>query len=84
MEQLTSYEHKLTWVQGLLIDCPFGTPLADCPAAEIRSLPIPKRLSIAANLPEPELDNIINHHKNCLAKREHSHKSLSDKPQNLL
>ena len=81
MEQLTSYEHKLTWVQGLLIDCPFGTPMADCPAIEIRSLPIPERLSIAANLPESDLDNIISHHKNCLAKREHTYKYGDDKPQ---
>lgn len=71
MEQLTSYEHKLTWVQGLLIDCPFGTPLADCPASEIRKLLIPERLTIAAELSEPELDEIISHQKNCLSKREH-------------
>jgi len=71
MEQLTNYEHKLTWVQGLLIDCPFGTPLADCPAAELRKLPITRRLSIAQGLSEPELDEIISHHKNCLFKREH-------------
>ena len=71
MEQLTNYEHKLTWVQGSLIDCPFGTSLADCPASEIRKLPIPERLTIATELSEPALDEIISHHKNCLSKREH-------------
>ncbi|NQV38632.1 MAG: hypothetical protein HQ509_11595 [Candidatus Marinimicrobia bacterium] len=71
MKQLTDYEHKLTWVQGLLIDCPFGPPLSDCPASELRKLPITDRLSIAQEMSEPELDRIISHHRNCLAKREY-------------
>ena len=65
------YEHKLIWVEGLLIECPFGNPLSDCPAIELRKLPIPERLRVAEQFTENELDEIIIHHKNCLNKREH-------------
>ena len=65
------YEHKLIWVEGLLIECPFGNPLSDCPAIELRKLSIQERLRVAEQLTENELDEIIIHHKNCLNKREH-------------
>ena len=71
MQKLTTTEHKLIWVEGLLIDCPFGNPLSDCPASELRKLPIPERISMAENFSENELDGIINHHVNCLNRREH-------------
>ena len=49
-------EHKLIWVEGLLIACPFGKALGDCPASDLRELPITDRLELAAQFTEAELD----------------------------
>jgi hypothetical protein len=68
-EQLT-LEQKMTWVQGLLIDCPFGTVLANCPAKALRSIPLGKRLGLVNEMDEAQIDSIIIHHKGCLAARE--------------
>ena len=63
-------EHKRIWVQGLLIECPMGTALEDCPAKDARALPIEERLKLAAAMDEGQLDQIIGHHRICLHGRE--------------
>jgi len=70
MTELT-LEHKRTWVQGLLIDCPFGKPLENCPAKEVRALRIEERFNLANAMDESQLNQIIGHHRNCLLRREH-------------
>jgi hypothetical protein len=62
-------EHKRIWVRGLLIDCVFGESLDNCPAKDLRSLPIEDRMDRADSLPEEELDNIIEFHTSCVGKR---------------
>jgi len=42
MDELT-FEQKQTWVKGLLIDCPMGKPLDNCPAKDVRKSPIEER-----------------------------------------
>jgi hypothetical protein len=69
MEEL-SFEYKLAWIKGLLIDCPFGKAVDDCPAKDLRILPILDRFKAADRMEENQLDLIIAHHKACLAKRE--------------
>jgi len=64
-------EHKRIWVQGLLIDCPMGKPLENCPARDARALPIAERLNLTTAMDENQLDQIISHHRNCLNRREH-------------
>lgn len=63
-------EDKKAWVRELLIGCPFDEPLPDCPGCELRKLPIEKRIKAADEMTEKDLDNVINHHKCCLRKRE--------------
>jgi len=61
---------KRTWVKGILVDCPLGTPLDDCPANEIRNLPVHELVKIVNGLSNEQLDAIIAHHENCLKQRE--------------
>ena len=63
-------DHKRIWVQGLLIECPFGEALEDCPAKDIRLLPIEERLKMISEIEEDQIDRIIAHHRECLRKRE--------------
>jgi len=65
-----AFEHKKIWVQGLLIDCPMGKPLENCPAKDARALPIEERLKLANAMDEGQLDQIIIHHRMCLYERE--------------
>ena len=70
MDDLT-LEQKKIWVQGLLIECPMGKPLDNCPAKDIRALPIKERLELANAMNEPQINQIISHHRKCLYEREH-------------
>ena len=63
-------EDKVTWVQGLMIDCPRGKALESCPAKDVRMLPLPERLALVKQMVESQLDEIITHHKRCLRERE--------------
>ena len=61
---------KIVWVQGLFIECPFGKPLANCPANQYRELPLVERVKIPKSMSDQELDKIIEHHLACLKFRE--------------
>jgi hypothetical protein len=61
---------KKTWVKGILVDCPLGTPLDSCPANKIRTLPVHELTKIVNGLPNDQLDAIIEHHENCLKQRD--------------
>ncbi len=70
MEKELKFEEKKAWVVGLLVDCPFGRALDDCPLNEIRSLPFSERLDWVQQMDETQLDSIIEQHKECLLERE--------------
>jgi len=63
-------EHKRTWVKGLLIDCPMGTAADDCPARDLRTMPIEKRLIVVDTMTSQQVEEVIVFHKQCLQKRE--------------
>ena len=63
-------EHKRIWVKGLLIECSMKKVLDDCPAKELRKLPIEERLKIVDKMKAEQIEFIIAHHKDCLRKRE--------------
>jgi len=65
-----SIEHKRTWVKGLLIDCPMGTAADDCPARDLRTMPIEKRLIVVDTMTSQQVEEVIVFHKQCLQKRE--------------
>ena len=62
---------KKTMVKGLMVECPFGTPLPECPAIKIRKLPFTDRIEIVEHLSEDGLDELLGYHDTCAEKREH-------------
>ncbi len=69
MDGLT-FEYKLLWVQGLMIDCPMGKALETCPAKDLRALPLYEGLMLTKQMEESQLDEIISRHRQCLKERE--------------
>jgi hypothetical protein len=61
---------KKIWVKGLLVDCPYDAPLADCILKDLRNEPMEARLIKVNAMTHRQLDGIISHHKQCLAIRE--------------
>lgn len=65
-------EQKRTWVKGLLIQCPMGAAMDDCPMRDLRSLPIARQLITVDTMKPEQVEEVIVHHKQCLKKREGS------------
>ena len=63
-------EEKKIWVRGLLVACPFGNPLDDCPAKELRKIPLKERLNLVKEMTEDQITQVISHHRVCLSRRE--------------
>lgn len=63
-------KYRKVWLKGLVISCPFGTALEDCPANEIRKLPLSERMVVVDNMTTQQVDETLEHHKKCLAERE--------------
>ena len=63
-------EEKFGWILGLSIDCPMCKALESCPAKELRKLPLRERYRIVRQMQEYQLDEIIEHHIQCLKERE--------------
>ena len=72
MEKLIPQQKK-DWVRGLLISCPFGKPLDDCPLEKFRKIPISERIKLVDSMEEKQIDQIIVHHQKCLRQREKIH-----------
>ncbi len=66
-------EHKRIWVKGLLIECTMRKVLDDCPAKELRKLPIEERLKIADEMKADQIEFIIACHKECLRRRDETY-----------
>lgn len=64
------FRDNRAWVKGLVMGCPFGDPLPDCPLEAMRKLPPAQRLRNVNTMTEEELAVIVSHHKDCLKKRE--------------
>jgi hypothetical protein len=63
-------QHNKIWLKGLLIGCPMGWALDDCPVEELRKAPIKESLNIVDEMRTEEIYNIIKQHKECIRKRE--------------
>jgi hypothetical protein len=57
------------WLYGLLIACPEGKPLPDCPLEKYRNRTLKERLSILESFTAEEVDEIIKHHHQCVLRR---------------
>ncbi|MEE8437016.1 MAG: hypothetical protein V3S22_01635, partial [Candidatus Neomarinimicrobiota bacterium] len=62
-------EQKRIKVIGLIIDCPMGKSLPDCPTKDYRLLSIAEQAKAANAMDEKYIDQIIRHHQQCLEKR---------------
>ncbi len=69
MDEL-SIEHKRIWIKGLMIDCPMGKALDDCPARDVRTMPVEKRLIVVDEMTPEQIEEVIVYHRQCLSKRE--------------
>ena len=67
---MNEYDKKRVWAKGLIVECPLGDALEDCPLNEIRKLPLRERLQIIKKMSDEELDEAIAHHEQCLKNRE--------------
>jgi hypothetical protein len=61
------------WLKGLVMACPFQSPLPECPLRDIRTLPVSERLKWANGVDKQRVGSIITHHKKCLETREKIH-----------
>jgi hypothetical protein len=69
LEKLTK-EQKETWIKGLMIECPMGEALVNCPLREFRKMTIEARFTLVESWDENQLDQTIAYHKKCLLERE--------------
>ncbi|GEM_PF-1693417 len=69
-----SLNDKRIWIKGLLVDCPLGIPLDDCPANSLRYLPIDQFAEIVNNMSEEQVNCIIEYHEGCSAERAENDK----------
>ena len=60
---------KKIWLFGLFVACPEGEPMPDCPLEKYRSLQVKEKLTILEKLSEEEVEEIINHHHQCVLRR---------------
>ena len=60
---------KQGFVMGLIMGCPFITPVPDCPARELRQLSNREKVDALNRMSEPDLDAIIKHHNMCIGRR---------------
>ena len=62
-------DYKLCFIFGLLVKCPEGEPMSDCPLQKYRTKSLEEKLLVAERFTENELDEIIAHHCKCVANR---------------
>jgi hypothetical protein len=59
---------KQVRVRKLLVACPYGDPLPDCPASELRKIPIEERIRGIMYMSVDELDLLLARHARCVAQ----------------
>ena len=71
MEKELERADKIVWIQGLMVECPMRDPQEDCPLQPLReTIPLTERLKMVKDMTADEMDEIIEHHKECIRKRE--------------
>jgi hypothetical protein len=60
------------WLFGLIIDCPMGKSLDNCPANELRKLSVTEIIEVVDTISEEKLQVYIAHHKKCIGVRENN------------
>ena len=65
-----SSEFRIITISGLLIKCPLGERLDDCPFNKYRHLSIQEKCDLAMNMSEEDAEKIIYQHRECILLRE--------------
>ena len=65
-----THKDNREWVLGLLVECPLGEALENCPLKVLRALPLQEKIVLSQQMDDSKLDDIISFHKRCLKKRE--------------
>ena len=60
---------KIMWTKGLLVGCPAGKTLDNCPIKKFRNLPAEEGMKIVDEMKREEIESIIEHHKDCLTQK---------------
>ena len=61
--------NKRIWVKGILVECPFGNSLSNCPANALRNLPLEELIRAVNNMSEDQLEMVIKYHNDCMEER---------------
>ncbi len=61
--------NKRIWVKGILVECPLGKPLTDCPANALRNLPLEELIKAVNDMTADQLEMVIKYHNDCMEER---------------
>ena len=65
-----SIENRVSWVKGLMIECPLLKALPNCPLKKYRSLSIKEKFKLVDEMSGDQIDTIVEYHQRCLHTRE--------------
>ena len=57
------------WIKGLVMECPHGIPVIDCPLNGLRNLPITEANRIINATPDKQLSAYLKTHRQCYSNR---------------
>jgi len=69
MKNIKDKIDKQIWVKGILVDCPLGRSLPDCPANDLRTLPLEELVKSVNKMTESQLEMMIEYHNCCMVER---------------
>ena len=57
------------WIKGLVMECPHGIPVDDCPLNGLRSLPVPEANRIINGISDKQAKLYLQTHRQCYHHR---------------
>lgn len=63
-------EYEQLWLKILMIRCPVGRALADCPVHDFRGMSRLRAAEAVQAMAEEEVSALIDHHKTCFLLRQ--------------
>ena len=66
---MSRIQNKRIWIKGLVMECPHGTPVMDCPLNGLRNLPIHEANSVINGLSDKQANDYMETHRTCYNHR---------------
>ena len=66
---MSRLHRKRIWIKGLVMECPHGTPVQDCPLNGLRGLPIHEANSVINGLSDQQANDYMKIHRKCYHHR---------------